>query len=453
MSATYLLLGMLYFIQGIPYGLQSGLLPIYFRTLGLSFTKISLAKMLYVPWVLKVFWAPVVDQCFTKKAWLLLTIGGLVLACLACSFLTPEADFHLVAAVLLLMNLFASVQDIAVDGLAIQLLGQDQIGYGNTIQVVAYKLGSVLAGGGLLTFLHLLGWGPLFVYLAILYTLAVLCIWNSSLTPRHSPSESRTKDRNLNPWKILQELVCVPGTSWAAGFVLIYKLGEQGATSMFPLFLLDRDFSPQKLGFWNGIVAMVFSIAGSSLGGHLMSKQRNCVSLAVPGQAGHGVLVVLIELIGLAVPGWAEAVMDAVFTSAWGQKRKGLQPLSLLRALLVLRCCSLVFQILLMGTYREHSFIFEAAAVLSICLQHLIAGLITTVTFSIMMQCTQKAEQSIQATHYSFLATLEVLGKMIFSAMVGSLVDWLGFFHAFCIFLAFSFASILYTLPAVPART
>lgn len=226
MSATYLLLGMLYFVQGIPYGLQSGLLPIYFRTMGLSLTKISLTKMLYVPWVLKVVWAPIVDQCFTKKTWLLLTIGGLVLACLACSFLTPEADFHLVAAVLLLMNLFASVQDIAVDGLAIQLLRQDQVGYGNTIQVVAYKLGSVLAGGGLLTFLHLLGWGPLFVYLAILYALAVLCVWNSNLRLRHSPLESRTKDKTLNPWKVLGEVVCVPGTCWAAGFVLIYKLGE-----------------------------------------------------------------------------------------------------------------------------------------------------------------------------------------------------------------------------------
>lgn len=59
----------------------------------------------------------------------------------------------------------------------------------------------------------------------------------------------------------------------------------------------------------------------------------------------------------------------------------------------------------------------------------------------------------LQATHYSFLATLEVLGKMMFSAFVGSLVDWLGFLHAFCVFLAFSLASILYTLPAVPART
>lgn len=402
MSTTYSLLGMLYFIQGIPYGLQSGLLPIYFRTVGLSFTKISLTKILYLPWVLKVLWAPIVDQYFTKKTWLLLTTKGLVLACLACSFLTPEEDFLPLAAILLLMNLFASVQDVAVDSLAIQLLGQDQVGYGNTIQVVAYKMGTVLAGGGLLTFIHYLGWKPLFVCLTTLYALAILYVWNADLKMRRSSSEKTVKDRTLNPWTILQELFAVPGTTWTSGFVLIYKLGEQGSNSMFPLFLLDHDFSPQKLGFWNGIVAMAFSITGSSLGGFLMSKQRH--------------------------------------------------PLSLLKVLLTFRCCSLTFQILLMGIYRDSLFIFEAAAVLIICIQHFIAGVITTVTFSIMMHCSQKAKENIQATHYSFLAALEVLGKLAFGATVGSLVDHLGFFSAFFIFLVFNFASVLYLLPASPAR-
>lgn len=68
--------------------------------------------------------------------------------------------------------------------------------------------------------------------------------------------------------------------------------GEQGTTTMFPLFLLDHGFSTQQLGFWNGVVAMVFSITGSSLGGQLMSKQRlivewgSATSLLVWGEKG-----------------------------------------------------------------------------------------------------------------------------------------------------------------------
>jgi len=38
-------------------------------------------------------------------------------------------------------------------------------------------------------------------------------------------------------------------------------------------------------------------------------------------------------------------------------------------------------------------------AVLSLSLQHFIAGLITTLTFTTMMNCTQRAEESIQVLH------------------------------------------------------
>ncbi|TFJ97028.1 sphingomyelin phosphodiesterase 2 [Platysternon megacephalum] len=403
MNSKYVLLGGLYFVQGMPYGLQSGLLPIYLRSVGLSFTKISLAKMLYLPWVLKMLWAPLVDQYHTKQTWLVLSMSGLVLACLACATMSPETNFLPVAAMLLLMNFFASVQDIAVDGVAVRLLGQDEIGYGNTIQVVAYKLGSVLAGGGLLTLMHLLGWGVLFLLLAIIYLLAILYVWSApelQLTLGWPSQDGQPRARTFNPRRILQELFHVPGTLWTAGFVLLYKLGEQGATSMFPLFLLDHGFSTQQLGFWNGVVAMVFSITGSSLGGQLMSKQR--------------------------------------------------RPLSLLKALLLLRFCSLNLQTFLVFIYDDGVSLFKGAAILSICVQHFIGGLITTLAFSTMMQCTQRADGSIQATHYSFLATLEVLGKLAFSTFVGSIVDWLGFASSFCCFLFLSFTSVLYALNVPP---
>ncbi|XP_039186104.1 major facilitator superfamily domain-containing protein 3 [Crotalus tigris] len=393
MTLKYWLLFLLYFVQGIPYGLQSGLLPVYFRTAGLSFTKISLTKLLYLPWILKVLWAPFVDWYLSKKTWLMLTMCGLAMTCLACSFLTPEVDFLGVAVTLLLMNLFASIQDVATDGVAIQLLGAEEVGFGNSIQVVAYKLGSLLAGGGLLTFLHHLGWGALFVYLALIYAAAI--VFTSRFHLSSSTQDRPAKDRDLTVLRFFHEILLVPDTLWTAGFVLIYKLGEQGSVSMFPLFLLDHSFSPQKLGFWNGIVATAFSITGSSLGGHLVSDSRNSESLQI---------------------------------------------------LLVLRFCNLLFQTWVMVTYTDQAAAFQVAAVLSLCIQHFIGGLITTLVFSKMMLCSQKAPERIQATHYSFLAAIEVLGKVAFSTVAGSLVDWLGFRHTFGIFLAFSFASVLYTV-------
>lgn len=40
-----------------------------------------------------------------------------------------------IGCVLLALNVFSAIQDIAVDGLALQILPDDQLGLGNTIQV------------------------------------------------------------------------------------------------------------------------------------------------------------------------------------------------------------------------------------------------------------------------------------------------------------------------------
>ncbi|MBN3297812.1 major facilitator superfamily domain-containing protein 3 [Amia ocellicauda] len=400
MNSKLFFLGLLYFVQGIPYGLQSSLLPIYLRTSGLSLTKISLTKALYFPWILKVIWAPFVDQLFTKKKWLLVSMSGLALTCLVSALLSPDANFTAVALVLLTMNFLASVQDIAVDGIAVQLLRDEEVGYGNTVQVVGYKIGSVLAGGGLLVVMDVVGWSSLFVLLGTVYCVVTLHTWGTPVLKglfKIQSDRKKGQHESFNPWDILQELLNVPDTQWTLVFVLIYKLGEQGAISMFPLFLLDHQMSGQELGIWNGIVAMGFSIFGSSIGGLLISRYRL---------------------------------------------------LSLMTAAFVLRLGSLAFQTFLVLAFNNNSFLMKGAAIVSISAQHFLGGLITTLTFTVMMHCTQKADERIQATHYSFLATLEVLGKLTFSALVGWVVDCIGFPASFFLFLILSAAAVVHVLKA-----
>ena len=54
--------------------------------------------------------------------------------------------------------------------------------------------------------------------------------------------------------------------------MLVLPTGEQGASSLFPLFLLDHGISTPELGLWNGVGAVLCSIVGSSLGGALLSR-------------------------------------------------------------------------------------------------------------------------------------------------------------------------------------
>ena len=177
-SGNVLLLLFLYFIQGLPYGLQAQFLPIYLRSKGVDLTSIGLLRVLYAPWLCKFLWAPFVDRSSTKRKWLLGSIFGLGLTCLGGAVFPPE-QLVTVAIVLFLLNLFTSIQDVAVDAVAIALLATDELGQGNTAQVVGYKLGSIFAGGILASFIDVTGWLGLFVVLSLLYIEAGMFVFVS----------------------------------------------------------------------------------------------------------------------------------------------------------------------------------------------------------------------------------------------------------------------------------
>ena len=63
-------LSILYFVQGAPYGFQSACLPIILRSQGSSYTTLGVLKLLFLPWVCKPLYAPLVDRTFNRKWWL-----------------------------------------------------------------------------------------------------------------------------------------------------------------------------------------------------------------------------------------------------------------------------------------------------------------------------------------------------------------------------------------------
>lgn len=232
MNDKLVFLGLLYFVQGIPYGLQSSLLPVYLRGAGHSLTRISFTKILYFPWVLKVLWAPLVDRVGTKRRWIVGTVSGLALTCASSAVLAPEPHIWGVAGTLLAMNTLASVQDIAVDGAAVGLLkGRGELGLGNTAQVVGYKAGSVFAGGGLLAVIDVAGWSWMFLLLMFVYAGVALFVWGAPVLDEdslksQSADASKRAAEAVKPWRVWRKLLAVPGTPWTILYVLTYKLGE-----------------------------------------------------------------------------------------------------------------------------------------------------------------------------------------------------------------------------------
>lgn len=74
----------------------------------------------------------------------------------------------------------------------------------------------------------------------------------------------------------------------------------------------------------------------------------------------------------------------------------------------------------------------------------LLSGIVTTITFTIMMECSQTAVEDVQATHYTALATAEVLGKLLFSVVAGGLTDYFGYLSAYCLFFVLALFTVFY---------
>ena len=130
-NATLLLLVTLYCAQGLPSGLIAHSLPVLLRQHGADLAVIGALKLLALPWLLKVLWAPWVDRIASARwghhrGWIL-PLQATVIVCVATlATLPPDAVFGPVLpallGVLLLVNLAASTQDIATDGLTVRLL-------------------------------------------------------------------------------------------------------------------------------------------------------------------------------------------------------------------------------------------------------------------------------------------------------------------------------------------
>lgn len=231
---SLLFLAFLYFLQGLPYGLQSRFLPIYFRSHGMSLTDISMFKLLLIPWMCKALWAPFVDRYGTKKSWLTWSMIGLIITCLLGTFTSPEHILEL-AVILFLFNVITSTQDIAVDGIAIQVLTSSELGYGNIAQVVGYKFGAIFSGGVLTWLSDYLEWTILFLCLALIYTFSLL-FTQIFIHPEPRVSldhesvkkeDSKTETTWLEDIKsTVKQIFSTPGTLWIMMFVIVYKLGK-----------------------------------------------------------------------------------------------------------------------------------------------------------------------------------------------------------------------------------
>ena len=270
MSSTrkYALLASLYIAQGLPFGFFMQSLPVLLRNEGMALETIGFSAVLALPWAFKFLWAPALDKWGSRRHWIMAANALAVVALLALSLL-PLQELATRALGWLffgffVINLFSATQDIATDGLAVNILSQRERGIGNGIQVAGYRVGMILGGGLLLAWFALLGWQHSLWVLAAMLAAATLPIAALREADHHRAQESLRLADFLAFFRMDRVRL------WLL-ILLTYKFCDHFAGTMVRPLLIDLGMTVEQLALVLGTVGFGAGLVGALLGGWLVN--------------------------------------------------------------------------------------------------------------------------------------------------------------------------------------
>lgn len=152
-----------YFAQGVPIGLLTIALPAWLAQQGAGLGEIAgYQAIVGLPWGLKLISGPLMDRfrfpaMGRRRPWVMGAQLGLTLALAGLAVVDdPMTQLPLVVALAFLVNAFAALQDVAVDGMAIDVLPESERGRANALmafgQVAGFSSFTALAGALLVAF-------------------------------------------------------------------------------------------------------------------------------------------------------------------------------------------------------------------------------------------------------------------------------------------------------------
>jgi MFS transporter, PAT family, beta-lactamase induction signal transducer AmpG len=279
----------LYFGQGIPYVVVMTLSVIMYKNLGISNTDIALyTSWLYLPWVIKPLWAPVVDLFRTKRLWIVVLqlLVGASLALVAFTLPMPHF-FQLSLAVLWLMAFSSATHDIAADGFYMLALPEHQQAAFVGVRSTFYRAAMIVGQGALVMLAGQLteatgnvryAWSIVLGVLSALFVL--LAFYHSFALP--TPA---TDGPTASNGRIVQDFVDTfasffkrPNILLVLAYLLTFRLGEAQALKLITPFLLDATgkgglgLSTQQVGFVYGTIGVIALTCGGLLGGYAISR-------------------------------------------------------------------------------------------------------------------------------------------------------------------------------------
>lgn len=288
-----------YFAEGMPYILVMAVSVIMYKRLDISNTDIAFyTSWLYLPWVIKPFWSPLVELFKTKRWWIVTMQLFLGAGLAGIAFTLPTTFFFKgTLAFFWLLAFSSATQDISIDGFYMMGLNENQQAFFVGIRNTFYRV-AMVTGQGLLVMLagYLenagwlekiaegkqipVAWALTFGTMAVLFI--VLALYHKVFLPL--PKEDIQKTANslnyiihgfgetIKAYFVKKEIVTI------LGFLLLYRLGESQLVKLASPFLLDTaesgglGLTTSEVGMIYGTIGIIALTIGGITGGWLASK-------------------------------------------------------------------------------------------------------------------------------------------------------------------------------------
>ncbi|KPK93746.1 hypothetical protein AMJ80_05770 [bacterium SM23_31] len=296
----------IYFAEGLPYVLVNIVSVAFYTKLGIPDSLIGLyTSLLMWPWIIKMFWGPVVDKYYTKRTWLLfMQITCAALFVFIAAGLNADSFFYSTLILFGIIAFVSATHDISIDGFYMLSITQKQQAFFVGIRNLFYRFAMIFGTGALYNIVGKIeanygieySWISAFLICAVLFAvLTMFHCWylpypaadiqrNTFSTPSDDDKESYAGfiKYYVSVFKqfFLQKKI-IP----ILAFILLFRFGEALLVKMSQPFLI-RSMEEGGLGLSIGVVGDIYGfiglislMIGGILGGWAIAKfgLRKCI--------------------------------------------------------------------------------------------------------------------------------------------------------------------------------
>ena len=395
-------------ISGFPWVIIGSSLSLWLKEDGLSRSTIGWAGLIFAVYAFNYLWAPIIDRVKIpwltnkighRRGWIVLMQAIILISLIFWSVINPTTNLTLVISVGLIIAIASATQDITVDALRIEQIGQNEgksMQAGAAMAVVGwwtgYKLGGVIA----LTsaeFLQNLGfenyWQITFLILGIVIIACNIGLMfvNEALQIDRSESQNRT-DKIIQD-KLGSSNLLTRTIAWLTGtvvgpiisffnkngfkialailaFIFLFKIGEAFLGRMSVILYKEIGFTKSDIALYSKGLGWVTTVIFTLLGGLFAIRS---------------------------------GVIKAMFVSG-----------------VLMASTNLLFSLLAWSGKSE--LLFAVAVIFDD-----MAAAFATVAFVAFI--SMLVDRTYTATQYALLASIGTAGRTTLAASSGALVDWL----------------------------